>query len=42
MDKYIVDLGAYPFIPDGYELKTHVKGGLFEWDAQKVTLYRSF
>lgn len=39
--KHIIDLDADPFIPDGWEVVEHQKGGQFEWDPAKVALYLS-
>ena len=37
--KHIIDCDADSFIPDGWKVEEHKKGGQFEWDATKVTLY---
>lgn len=41
--KHVIDLDAPPFVPNGWdvELETHIKGGQFEWDPAKVSLYLS-
>ncbi|MDO8512343.1 MAG: hypothetical protein Q7S57_03655 [bacterium] len=38
---YIVDLDAYPFMPDGWELLEHHKGGQFEFEPAKIALFLS-
>lgn len=35
----IVDLDADPFVPDGWKVVKHVKGGQLEFDPAKVALY---
>ena len=37
----VVDLDAAPFVPKGWEVEEHQKGGQFEWDATKVNLFLS-
>ncbi len=37
--KHIIDLDAAPFIPDGWKVESHKKGGSFEWDPAKVALH---
>ena len=37
--KYLVDLDAKPYIPDGWKVEEHQKGGQFKYDATKVELY---
>lgn len=39
--KYIVDLDADPFVPQGLTLVKHEKGGKFEFDPIKIKLYLS-
>jgi hypothetical protein len=36
-----LDLDAAPFVPDGWKVEEHQKGGQFKWDASKVALYLS-
>ncbi len=36
---YIIDLDAAPFIPNGWKIESHKKGGSFEWDPTKVALH---
>jgi hypothetical protein len=38
---FTVDLEADPFVPDGWEVVEHQKGGQIEWDPTKVFLYLS-
>ncbi len=37
----IVDLDAEPYVPDGWSVIEHRKGGQFKWDATKVKLHLS-
>lgn len=39
--KHVIDLDADPFIPDGWKVEEHKKGGQFEWDPAKVRLFLS-
>lgn len=39
--KFDIDLDADPFVPDGWKVEEHRKGGVFKWDASKVALYLS-
>jgi hypothetical protein len=39
--KHIIDLDADPFVPGGWTLEEHRKGGQFEWDSARVALYLS-
>ena len=39
--EYIIDLDAEPFVPDGWEVEEHRRGGQFKWDTSKVALYLS-
>ena len=34
-----VDLDSAPFIPDGFTVEEHQKGGIIEWDRTKVRLH---
>jgi hypothetical protein len=38
---YNVDLDAPAFVPDGWEAKSHIKGGRFKFDPKLVGLYCS-
>jgi hypothetical protein len=38
---YLLDLDADPFVPDGWMVKEHRKGGQIKGDAYKVSLYPS-
>ena len=38
---HVIDLDAAPFIPDGWKVEKHQKGGSFKWDPKKVSLYLS-
>ncbi len=37
--KHLIDLDADPFVPDGWQVEEHIKGGQMEWDPSKVVLY---
>ena len=37
----IIDLDIEPFIPDGWKVEEHQKGGSFKWDASHVSLHLS-
>jgi len=37
--KHVVDLDADPFVPDGWTVVEHAKGGQLEFDPAKVVLY---
>jgi hypothetical protein len=41
--EHIIDCDADPFVPDGWSVEEHRKGGVFKWDkeAQKDALYLS-
>jgi hypothetical protein len=39
--KYIIDCDVPPFIPDGWGVEKHEKGGEFEWNPEKVKFYIS-
>ena len=34
-----IDLDADPFVPNGWKVEEHQKGGQFKWDASQVALY---
>jgi hypothetical protein len=36
---HVIDCDAAPFIPEGWTVDKHEKGGQFQWDASKVTLW---
>jgi hypothetical protein len=36
---HLIDCDAGPFIPDGWKVEEHRKGGVFKWDASQVQLY---
>ncbi|MEK7567396.1 MAG: hypothetical protein AAB513_00540 [Patescibacteria group bacterium] len=36
----LVDLDVSPFVPEGWAVEEHKKGGHFRWDASKVMLSR--
>jgi hypothetical protein len=37
--KKVIDCDAPPFIPNGWSIDKHQKGGQMEWDASKVSTY---
>ncbi len=39
--EYLIDLDANPFVPNGWRVVEHKKGGQFKWDPSKTTLYLS-
>ncbi len=41
VDQHIVDLGAHPFVPSGWKVMNHQKGGQLIWSPEKVKLYLS-
>ncbi len=38
---HAIDCDASPFVPDGWKVEEHRKGGIFTWDPTKVKLYLS-
>lgn len=38
---HIIDCNARPYIPDGWKVVEHQKGGKFEWNPKKIRLYLS-
>lgn len=39
--EHLIDLDTGPFIPSGWKVEEHHKGGAFKWDAAKVKLHLS-
>ncbi len=39
VNNYIIDCDANPFIPEGWEVVEHRKGGQFKWNPNRVVLY---
>jgi hypothetical protein len=37
--KHIIDCDAKPFVPDGWKVEEHIKGGQFKWDPSSIKLY---
>ncbi len=37
----IIDLDAAPFVPSGWKVEEHIRGGQLEWDSAKVALFLS-
>lgn len=38
---HIIDCDVDPYIPDGWKVEEHKKGGQFEWNPRKIELYLS-
>src|SRR3990167_9669406 len=34
-----IDCNADPFVPEGWSIEEHIKGGLWLWDSTKVVLH---
>lgn len=41
MIENIIDCDADPFVPSGWKVEEHRKGGQFKWDSARVALYLS-
>ncbi|MBI3589422.1 MAG: hypothetical protein HY093_03375, partial [Candidatus Liptonbacteria bacterium] len=39
--EHLIDCDADPFVPKGWEVVEHHKGGRLKWDTRKVKLYLS-
>ena len=39
--EHVIDCDADPFIPGGWKMEKHQKGGSFKWDPKQVQLYLS-
>lgn len=39
--KHVIDCDANPYVPDGWKVESHKKGGQLEWDQDKIQLYLS-
>lgn len=39
--RYIIDCDSQPVIPDGLTIEEHRKGGVIEWNPEKISLYLS-
>ena len=39
--EHVINCDADPFVPGGWTVKTHEKGGFFKWDASNIRLYLS-
>ena len=37
--EHLIDCNADPFVPDGWKVEEHQKGGQFKWDASQVQLF---
>lgn len=40
-EKIVINCDADPFVPDGWKVEEHRKGGMFEWNPDNVRLYFS-
>lgn len=38
---HVINCDADPYLPDGWKVEEHQKGGQFTWDASKVNLFLS-
>ena len=38
---HVIDLDADPFVPNGWSVEEHKKGGEFKWDPKKIQLHLS-
>jgi len=38
---HIIDCDADPFLPNGWKVEEHIKGGELTWNPEKITLYLS-
>ena len=41
MIENVIDLDADPFVPDGWIVKEHKRGGLFKWNSDQILFYLS-
>jgi hypothetical protein len=39
--RHVIDFDANPFVPEGWTVEEHIRGGQPEWDPTKVALYLS-
>lgn len=39
--RHLIDCDADPYVPSGWKVEEHIKGGQFEWDPTRVKLYLS-
>jgi hypothetical protein len=39
--EHVIDLDTNPYIPNGWTIETHIKGGKFKWDPARVSFYLS-
>ena len=39
--KYVIDCDADPFLPEGWKVESHKKGGRLEWDPASIRLHLS-
>ena len=37
--KHVIDCDADPFLPDGWKVEEHIKGGQWEWNPDQIELY---
>lgn len=41
MMEYVIDCDASPYVPDGWKVEEHQKGGQFKFDVSRINLYLS-
>ena len=39
--EHVIDCDAQPYLPDGWSIEEHQKGGAFKWDAAQVAFHLS-
>lgn len=39
--EHLIDLDADPYVPDGWKVERHIKGGSFQFDPEQVAFYLS-
>lgn len=39
--EHLIDCDVYPFIPNGWAVEEHKKGGMFKFNPEKISLYLS-
>jgi hypothetical protein len=38
MPEHVINLDVAPYLPDGWKVEEHQRGGQFKWDASKIAL----
>jgi hypothetical protein len=41
ISKHLIDCDANPFVPEGWKVEQHRKGGQLEWNPERIALYLS-